>query len=306
MYNDFYKNQFSLLLKVLPCLKEIDDFVLKGGTAINLFYRDFPRISVDIDLTYTRILSRDETIQKMNAGLEKLAEHIAKRVPTAKIQKRYAQNNEYILKLNVIGENAIIKIEPNFVLRGTIHSTEYLTVSQRVTEEFGEYIDEIPIASFNDVFAGKLCAALDRQHPRDLFDVKLLLENEGISDILRKTFIVYLACCVRPIHEILNPTHLDVSSLYTNQFQDMPTTHVSLEELINARENLIKTLQNELTEVERNFLYSVKQGVPDYSLLPFENLDQLPALRWKVMNINKMDKKKHNMMLEKLKKVLFE
>ena len=277
MYNYFYKNQFSLLLKVLPCLKEIDDFVLKGGTAINLFYRDLPRISVDIDLTYTKILSRDETIKKMNDGLEKLAERITKRVPTAKIQKRYAQNNEYILKLNVIGENSIIKIEPNFVLRGTIHPPEYLTVSNRVTEEFGEYID-----------------------------VKLLLETEGISDILRKTFIVYLACCVRPIHEILNPTHLDISSLYTNQFQDMPTAHISLDELINTRENLIKKLQNELTEVERNFLYSIKQGAPDYSWLPFENLDQLPALRWKILNINKMDKKKHNMMLEKLKKILFE
>ena len=305
MYSDAYKNQFSLLLKVLPCLKEIDDFVLKGGTAINLFYRDLPRVSVDIDLTYTHICSRDETIQKMNDGLEILAERITKRVPTVKIQKRYSENKEYITKLNVLGEKSIVKIEPNFVLRGIIHKPKYLTVSKRVTEEFGEYIDEIPVASFYDVYAGKICAALDRQHPRDLFDVKLLLENEGISDDLRKTFIVYLASCVRPIHEVLNPTHLDISSLYTNQFQDMPTTPVSIDELIEARGNLINTLQSTLTETERNFLYSVKLGDPDYSLLPFENLNQLPALRWKVMNINKMDKKKHNMMLEKLKRLLF-
>ena len=122
MYSDVYKNQFSLLLKVLPCLKEIDDFVLKGGTAINLFYRDLPRVSVDIDLTYTHICSREETIQKMNAGLEVLAERITKRVPTVKIQKRYSENKEYITKLNVLGEKSIVKIEPNFVLRGIMSS----------------------------------------------------------------------------------------------------------------------------------------------------------------------------------------
>lgn len=305
MYSDAYKNQFSLLLKILPCLKEMDDFVLKGGTAINLFYRDLPRVSVDIDLTYAKISTREETIQKINNDLEKLAQFIIKRVPAIKIQKRYSDNDEYIIKLNVLGEKSIVKIEPNFVLRGTLHLPERLAVSQRVTEEFGVYIDEIPVASFNDVFGGKICAALDRQHPRDLFDVKLLLESERISNELRMTFVVYLACSVRPIHEVLNPKHLDISSLYKNQFQHMPTIPVSLKELVKVREDLIKTLHSTLTEAERNFLYSVKCGKPDYSLLPFKNLNEFPALRWKVININKMDKKKHIIMLEKLQRILF-
>ncbi len=304
MYNDFYKEQFSLLLKVLPCLKEIDDFALKGGTAINLFYRNLPRVSVDIDLTYTKLSTREETIKQMNAGLETFSERVLKRIPKAKIQKRYSQNNDYIIKLNVIGEKSIVKIEPNFIFRGMVHPVEHLAVSSRVTEEFNEYIDEIPIASFYDVFAGKICAALNRQHPRDLFDIKLLLENEGLSDLLRKTFLVYLACDVRPINELLNPNLLDISQLYTKEFQDMTTIPVSLDELLSIRQQLISTLINSLTTEERNFLYSVKMGEPNYSLLPFENIDQLPALQWKLINIRKMDKKKHAQMLEKLRSVL--
>lgn len=305
MYSDTYRDQFSLLLKILPCLKEIDDFVLKGGTAINLFYRDLPRLSVDIDLTYTHICSRDETIKNINNSLVSLSNQIEKRLPNVKVKYRYSQNNEYILKLSIFDEKSIVKIEPNFIFRGTVHQPEYLTLSPLVIDEFGHYIDDIPVASFYDVFAGKICAALDRQHPRDLFDVKLLLENEGVSDMLRKTFIVYLACAPRPMHELLNPNRLDISLPYANQFQDMPTIPVSLEELISTRETLIQTLKGTLTEAEKKFLYSIKSGNPDYSMLPFENLEKLPALRWKVMNVNKMDKKRHAVMLKNLENVLY-
>lgn len=173
-----------------------------------------------------------------------------------------------------------------------------------VTQQFGEFIDEIPIASFYDTFAGKICATLNRQHPRDLFDIKLLFENEGISDLLRQTFIVYLACDSRPINELLNPNRLDITSLYAREFQDMVVEPVSFNELIDVRERLITSLLASLTENERKFLLSVKQGEPDYSLMPFKKLHDLPALRWKLINIQKMDKKKHRMMTHKLQSLL--
>jgi len=240
----------------------------------------------------------------MNATLEELGSFILKRIPGVKINKRMSRNNEYIVKLNVTDRKSIVKIEPNFIFRGTVEETEKLSISKRVTDEFGEFIDEIPLASFNDVFAGKICAALNRQHPRDLFDIKLLFENEGISDLLRQTFVVYLASDSRPINEGLKPNHLDISPLYTREFQDMTTTPVSLEELIDVREKLLKTVLTSLTENERKFLLSVKQGEPDYSLLSFKQLERLPALRWKVINVRKMDKHKHLMMLNKLRSVL--
>jgi len=52
MIADIYRSQVELLLRVLPYVAKEKVFALKGGTAINLFVRDLPRLSVDIDLTY--------------------------------------------------------------------------------------------------------------------------------------------------------------------------------------------------------------------------------------------------------------
>ena len=51
-----YVNQSRLLLQLLPLIKKYPHFALKGGTAINFFIRDFPRLSVDIDLSYIKII----------------------------------------------------------------------------------------------------------------------------------------------------------------------------------------------------------------------------------------------------------
>jgi predicted nucleotidyltransferase component of viral defense system len=304
MYNQEYKNQFSLLIEILPCLKEQNYFAIKGGTAINLFYRNFPRISVDIDLTYTPLHDRDLTIKNMNDTLSQMAIYIAKRVPNAKINQRLSRNGEYILKLMVSNGKSIVKIEPNYIFRGAVCGIKKLPLSERVTQEFGGFIDGIPVMSFNDVFAGKICAALNRQHPRDLFDVKLLLENEGITDELRQTFVIYLACDSRPINELLNPNLKDISSLYIKEFNRMASEEISIDSLINARERLIKEVVGGLTHNEKNFLISVKKGDPDYTMMPFTDLDKLPALQWKIQNVRKMSKDKHQKMLSKLMAIL--
>ena len=304
MYSEAYRNQFSLLLKILPCFGDQDQFVIKGGTAINLFYRDFPRLSVDIDLTYTAIESRDLTIKHMNQGLQELELLINKRVPTCIINKQFSRNKEYITKLTVSNRNSVIKIEPNYVFRGHLFNANLLSVVGRVTEEFGEFIDNVPIASFHDVYAGKICAALNRQHPRDLFDIKLLLEEEGLTDNLRQAFVIYLACDVRPINELLNPNRLNISTLYINEFNRMTLMPTKLNELLQVREKLIKELLDTLTVNEKKFLLSVKLGEPDYNLMPFKHLERLPALQWKVMNVRKMEKSKRTDMLSRLKAVL--
>lgn len=304
MYNENYKNQFSLLLKTLPCIKNQDAFVIKGGTAINLFYRDFPRISVDIDLTYTIIESWSDTLINMNNALNSIETSIKDKIQDIKITKQLSKNKEHITKLMVNDGKSIIKIEPNHIFRGTIYESAKLNINDKVTQQFGNFIDAIPIASFNDVYAGKICAALNRQHPRDLFDIKLLFENEGISEQLRKTFVLYLACDSRPINELLDPNLLNISNLYENEFHDMASLFVSLPELLDVREKLISEINNTLSNEERLFLISVKKGEPDYTLLNINNIEHLPALKWKIANINKMDKTKHAIMLEKLQRIL--
>jgi len=75
-YED-YAAQVALLVQILPEIAREDCFALKGGTAINLFYRDLPRLSVDIDLTYLFLEPHDQALGYINAAMERLAEAIA-------------------------------------------------------------------------------------------------------------------------------------------------------------------------------------------------------------------------------------
>ena len=109
-------------------------------------------------------------------------------------------------------------------------------------------LDEIRrILSSYDLYAGKICAALDRQHPRDLFDVHLLLENEGIKTELRKAFIVYLISHPRLMVEILNPQKIDISGIFEKEFKGMIAQSITLEELETTRDKLVTILREELT-----------------------------------------------------------
>jgi len=78
-------------------------------------------------------------------------------------------------------------------------------------------------------------ACLDRQHPRDLFDVRDLLANEGVNDALRKAFVVYLLSHHRPMSEILAPSRKDISDEFLRGFEGMTENPVSRDELMAAR-----------------------------------------------------------------------
>ncbi len=158
--------------------------------------------------------------------------------------------------------------------------------------------------SFEDVYAGKICAALDRQHPRDFYDVKLLLENEGISDNLRKTFIVYLISSNRPIVELLNPNRIDIADVFEQEFSGMTNDNVTIDELLKSRENLIEVIQSSLTEDEIQFLLSFKDRNPKWDLLGLDNVDILPSVKWKMMNLAKMSTEKHKDSYNKLSSFL--
>ena len=163
------------------------------------------------------------------------------------------------------------------------------------------------MVSIPDLYAGKICAALDRQHPRDLFDVKLLFENEGFSEDLRKAFIIFLISHQRPISELLRPNLKELRSVYENEFYQMTQIDISLEELINTRELLIKTIHKNLTDEEKQFLISFKSKEPNWNLLRLENIEivqQLPSVKWKMKNLMQMPTYKHATALDKLIKIL--
>jgi predicted nucleotidyltransferase component of viral defense system len=299
-----YFKQAELMLRAIPHVAAESCFALKGGTAINLFVRDMPRLSVDIDLTYLPVDEpREMALKKISEALSRIAATIRKAVSGSKVQESRTQNPDRIAKLVVAAGQTRIKIEPNEVIRGSVFPAKEHDLTKHAEEVF-ELSVSARTLSVADLYGGKLCAALDRQHPRDLFDVKVLLENEGITDEIRKAFVVYLASHDRPINELIDPTRKDFRQIYENEFAGMTIEEIEYDDLIAARETLIDTLKKELTNEEKAFLVSLKEGQPRWNLMGLEGIEKLPAIQWKLMNIQKMNKKKHAESMEKLKRKL--
>ena len=296
-----YYRQVQLLLQIIPFVAQHDCFALKGGTAINLFVRDFPRLSVDIDLVFLPMMDRQEALHTIKDNLNTLAVNITEQIVHTRVTSSF-QDKADALRLLVERDGVQIKIELSPVLRGTVYEPQIISVCEAVEDEFG--FAEIAVVSFEDLYAGKICAALDRQHPRDLFDIKQLLDNEGITDRLRKALLVYIISHPRPITELLKPHFKDISNIYEGEFRNMAEHDIPLAALANAREQLVNIINNELTQEERKFLLSFKSREPDWSLLGLLDIDKLPAVRWKLQNIGKMSPQKHADAYNQLKKRL--
>jgi len=189
------------------------------------------------------------------------------------------------------------------VIRGAVWPPVERELTKRAEETFELSVTSRSLSTA-DLYGGKICAALDRQHPRDLFDIKILLDNEGITNNIRKAFVVYLASHDRPLSELLGFMRKDVRQIYESEFAGMTAEDVRYEVLVAARETLIETLLRDLTAKEKGFLVSLKEGQPKWDLLELKGIEMLPAIQWKLMNIRKMKKEKHAAALEKLKSTL--
>jgi len=231
--NPAYVEQTRLMLRILPFVAKEECFALKGGTAINFFERDMPRLSVDIDLVYLPINSREEALAGISAALKRIKADALRGLGQGfTIQEGVVAG--MTSKLFVKGPGGTVKVEPNFVLRGTMSAPARRATSKKVAATFNLSASIMTVDSA-DLYGGKICAALDRQHPRDLFDIKVLLENEGITPEIRKGFVVYLAGHPRPMNEVIEPTLLDIKTLFDGAFHGMTDEVVTMEELTTAR-----------------------------------------------------------------------
>ena len=300
-----YYKQVQLLISVLPYVAKEKCFVLKGGTAINLFIQDFPRLSVDIDLAYMLLEQRDEAIVNVRNALSRIAEQISHST-IAKAELQLNRPDE--MRIIVTGQQAQIKIEVSPVMRGTLKPAIEMDLIESVEDEFG--YASIDVVSLADLYGGKICAALDRQHPRDFFDIKLLLEQQGLSVGIDRAifdgFIAYLLSHPRPIAEVISPRLKDIKNSFIHEFNGMTTQAVTVDELIEIPNKLITALKTHFTQRDFDFLLSFKSGKPDWSLAPDSNIANLPAVKWKLININKMSIDKKALAVDKLLKVLKE
>ena len=235
-YGPLYERQVALLIRTLPFVKTEPAFALKGGTATNLFVRDLPRLSVDIDLTYLPVTDRDSSLAAIDAAMKRIAERVREGVRGATVEFSRLHREQIISKLLVRLDGVQIKIEVTPVTRGCVYEPEVRGVAAQVEDRFG--YAEANMVSFADLYAGKLVAALDRQHPRDLFDVRDLLAAEGIDEALRRAFAVYMASHDRPFAEVLDPPRKPLQVEYERGFVGMTLEPVSVAELEDARERL--------------------------------------------------------------------
>jgi hypothetical protein len=189
--------------------------------------------------------------------------------------------------LLVVRDGIQVKVEVNFVMRGTVYPVRTAALTAKARDVLLADM-ELPLVSLEDVYGGKLVAGMDRQHPRDLFDVMQLFAHEGITPKIRRAFVVYLASHNRPVHEVLFPALRDITQDYERNFKGMTTDPIELSALLDARKRMAHELQTGLDADERRFLLSLVACKPDWLSLGIGHLEQLPAIRWKLHNLEKL------------------
>ncbi len=285
--NQTYLDTARVLTQVAPFVFADDTFALKGGTAINLFVRDMPRLSVDLDLVFPDHLTpRATALETIAAALRQSADRLkARGFQTRTTSATDAGETKLFVRRGPVE----VKIEVNFVMRGTVFPVRRASLTPTARETLLADL-EIPVVSLEDMYGGKLVAAMDRQHPRDLFDVLQLYANEGVTAGIRRAFVVYLASHNRPVHEGLFPSLKDLQLDYDHNFLGMTAEPLGLDELVAVRARLMNDLQHGLDPEERKFLLSLVAAEPDWTLLGLPHLEHLPAIRWKLQNLEKLKK----------------
>jgi Nucleotidyl transferase AbiEii toxin, Type IV TA system len=286
--NAHYLEVARLMARIARNVFADEVFALKGGTAINLFVRDLPRLSVDVDLVFVdHTMARDQALAAIGTALQAIAERLKKLGLDVPGKKTGAAGDSY---LNVRSRDLQVVVEVNEITRGTLLPVQLRPLQPNAREILGVDL-ELPVLAESEVYAGKLVAAMDRQHPRDLFDVHHLFGAGGITPEMRRCFVAYLASHNRPVHEILAPILKDISATFEGGFDGMARDPVELKTLLAARERLISELPKNLSSTERQFLLSLAAAEPEWTLLGFPNLGEMPGPRWKLQNLQTLAKK---------------
>ena len=294
-----YKDQVHLLLDILPIVAKRRCFALKGGTALNLFIWNMPRLSVDIDLVYLPINSRDEAFKDIAANLENIRDDLEN---ILKLKVISTENSKLICSKNGV----IVKVEVNTVIRGSVFEPNDLVVVEKVQDDFEKFAS-MPVLDKYEIYGSKICAALDRQHPRDIFDISKIINEGGgrLNDQIKKAFIFYLLSHNRPINEMLCSRINDKRDDFQNQFEGMTKEGFSYDSFLNISNLLREKIKGLFNEKDKEFILGFKNNKPDWGLFE-KDISQYPSIKWKLANINNLidqNPRKHQEMLKKLEAI---
>lgn len=298
--NETYKKQVALLIRIMPLVYKIPDFAVHGGTAINLFVKNMPRYSIDVDLTYLPLKNREESLKEINNHLIALKQQIEKAISGIRVIHKPA-----VLKLQCTYLGATVKIEVNGIKRGIIGKVEKKELCEKAQKEF-QMSCVARVVPVSLLYGGKIAAALGRQHPRDLFDYKYM-EIESFEDV-KNGLIFYLLGSDKPLIESLQPNPIDQKQALENQFKGMSDVPFDYADFEAARKDLIEKINQNLTNIDREFLLSFESGNPDWEKCCAGDLSSFPSIQWKLKNIHTLKEKnlsKFNEGIEKLRQFLF-
>jgi predicted nucleotidyltransferase component of viral defense system len=298
-----YSDRVQLLVDILPVLAKETRFALKGGTAINLFEHDLPRLSVDIDLTWLSVQDFQTDVAAISAALERLAQTFRVRPLQLQVQTSYGANTGGIMRLICSRGRARVQIETTPVMRGTVHPVRSMVVQPKVEQAFG--FASTQVLDFADLYAGKLAAAVSRQHPRDLFDVDLLLEDERADATLWRTFLVYVTCSPKPTWELLAPRDpVGFEAIFDVHFRGMTAEPVTAAQLLEVRVRLLSWIAAKLDASSCAFLWSIEDERPDFRLIELAHASVLPGVGRKLHNLARRSKAKRQADRDQLEQTL--
>jgi len=284
----YYVDTVRLLLAIAPTVFASGRFAMKGGTALNLFVQESPRLSVDIDLVFV-----DHHADRP-AALQAIAQELAtvQSTLTGKSYRAHLPANAEgdDVKLVVSNGPTQVKVEVNFVFRGTVLPVETRSLVPTAQDLFTTDL-AVPVLATAELYGSKLVAAMDRQHPRDIFDVMHMLDRFGWQAPFVDCFVAYLAGHNRPVHEVLFPKAKPLEPAFTNEFAGMSRDAVELHTLTQFQTRMLQELPRQLTAAHREFLLTLVQGNPAWDRMPAQHLHELPALKWKLMNLAKLKKR---------------
>ena len=295
-----YAQKVELLLRLIPIVMEENVFAIHGGTAINLFLKDLPRYSVDIDLTYIPLSDRQTSLDDINLHLKTIADKAKKAFKGMHIVPNFST-----CKLLCEYRGKQVKIEVNQTKRGIIGGeVQTIPLSEKAQEEFSLFC-EANVVPQTQLYGGKIAAALSRQHPRDLFDVKYM--DIPLSKC-REGLIFCLLGSDRPIHESFAPRLIDQREAMDNQFAGMTDIPFTYEEFEETRNRLIADVNSLLTDADRRFLVSFEYGEPEWDGYEFAHFKDFPSVKWKLLNLQRLaeqNPEKLKVEAEKLKELLY-
>jgi hypothetical protein len=271
-------------------------WVLKGGTALNMFMLDLPRLSMDIDLNYIGTLDREGMLMD-RPKLEQAALAVFSRegFTTKRVPDEHAGGKWRLSYQSFTGQSGNLEVDLNFMFRQPLWNIQIAD-----SHPFGDFqAKSIPVLDLHELAAGKLAALLARGQARDLFDCHRILNMIDLErDRLRIAFVVYGGMNRKDWRTVsiedvdFDPaelTRLLIPTLDTRAIQEQSPAEFGARLVRECREGLSMVLP--FNDAERKFLdLLLDKGKIDSTILTADEtlqkrIQQQPLLEWKALNV---------------------